>query len=75
MKKTLSLSFLLFPAFTTIAFSQKDIKVSPLMHLQNRFPLKQNPYIDLPFGSIKPKGWLTLTINSGRFHPCNRLLI
>lgn len=29
-----------------------------LYYLQNRAPLKQKPYLDLPFGAIKPAGWL-----------------
>ncbi|WP_153798080.1 beta-L-arabinofuranosidase domain-containing protein [Foetidibacter luteolus] len=27
-------------------------------HLNNRSPLRQNPYIELPLGAIKPQGWL-----------------
>lgn len=27
-------------------------------YVQNRYPLKPKPYIDLPLGAIKPKGWL-----------------
>ncbi len=28
------------------------------LYLQNREPLLQKPYLELPFGAIKPKGWL-----------------
>lgn len=27
-------------------------------YVQNRYPLKPKPYLDLPFGAIKPQGWL-----------------
>lgn len=39
-------------------------RVSPSKHtqtslyLQNRAPLKEKPYLELPLGSIQPKGWL-----------------
>lgn len=29
-----------------------------IYHLQNRMPLKANPYIPLPLGAIRPAGWL-----------------
>lgn len=28
------------------------------LYLNNRTPLKPNPYLELPLGAIKPKGWL-----------------
>lgn len=28
------------------------------LYMQNRAPLLQKPYLELPFGAIKPKGWL-----------------
>lgn len=36
--------------------TDSTIKVS--LYLQNRYPLKATPYINLPFGAIQPKGWL-----------------
>ena len=33
-------------------------KADSLPYLQNRAPLKEKPYLNLPFGAIKPAGWL-----------------
>ena len=30
----------------------------PSIYLQNRLPLSQKPYLELPLGAIKPTGWL-----------------
>ena len=38
--------------------AQKEKAPDKLPYLQNRAPLKEKPYLDLPFGAIKPAGWL-----------------
>ncbi|WP_293880553.1 beta-L-arabinofuranosidase domain-containing protein [Sphingobacterium sp. UBA1498] len=54
--KTRYFLFSLWIAIPSIAFSQKTgIRNS---YLNNRLPLMEKPYIELPIGSIKPKGWL-----------------
>ncbi len=43
-----------------VAFSCKENEVQDQRphYLQNREPLLQKPYLELPLGTIKPKGWL-----------------
>nr|WP_228724410.1 beta-L-arabinofuranosidase domain-containing protein [Spirosoma sp. KUDC1026] len=36
----------------------KTANSSPAAYLNNRSPLRPNPYIELPLGAIKPQGWL-----------------
>lgn len=43
----------LFSFCFTVAAAQ-----TPVNYLNNRAPLRQNPYIELPLGAIKPEGWL-----------------
>ncbi len=52
MKKNCLLICLLCSSF--ILEAQKN----EVKYLQNRAPLRANPYINLPLGHIKPKGWL-----------------
>lgn len=40
------------------AFASKKADTSKILYLQNRYPLQTKPYIALPLGNIKPKGWL-----------------
>lgn len=42
----------------TVAFSSAPVDTSKNLYLQNRYPLAAKPYIELPLGAIKPKGWL-----------------
>jgi len=42
--------------FLTTVFDQASAQNSN--YLNNKAPLKQNPYIELPLGAIKPQGWL-----------------
>lgn len=57
MRKNICLSLLFTGFLVTGANAQKD-SLGDIMHLQNRAPLRPNPYITLPFGTIKPNGWL-----------------
>ena len=38
--------------------SQERQVTSESLYLQNRAPLRANPYLELPLGSISPEGWL-----------------
>lgn len=45
----------------TVTFGSGEIsgqEKPAVEYLNNRFPLVEKPYIELPLGSIKPKGWL-----------------
>ncbi|RFM25635.1 beta-L-arabinofuranosidase domain-containing protein [Deminuibacter soli] len=52
MKYVLPLLALLF-----VARAGAQVKPAPV-YLNNRAPLKTNPYIELPLGAITPQGWL-----------------
>lgn len=55
------LTKLLLASFATIAIaSAAPVGEGPAsgIYPNNRYPLVQKPYIELPLGSIKPKGWL-----------------
>ncbi len=56
MKKFFLLSFVLLAALYGITAPPGDS--SKNIYLQNRYPLTPKPYIELPLGAIKPKGWL-----------------
>jgi len=59
MKKFLFTSLLilgiLLPTFLNCQQHEKEIVSN---YLNNRYPLLQKPYMELPLGSIKAKGWL-----------------
>ncbi len=58
---SLTLSLLLTVACEPPATEDKQIaeeKVGEANYLQNKSPLKAKPYLELPLGAIKPKGWL-----------------
>ena len=42
----------------TAATGQSSPASQPTPYPQNRAPLKEKPYLDLPLGSIEPQGWL-----------------
>jgi len=44
-----------FPEITKAQTTETD---QPLYYRQNRAPLKEKPYLELPLGSIRPQGWL-----------------
>lgn len=48
-----------FCATSAICVGQASTKSSEVKpYLTSRAPLRQNPYVELPLGSIKPQGWL-----------------
>ncbi len=60
MIKVLGLSFLVvtFSLMLYLRTAAQKANTQDAMYIQNRYPLKAKPYIQLPLGSIKPKGWL-----------------
>jgi len=59
MNIKISLALILFIGLSLSVKSQSTIsKAQSTNYPQNRLPLKQNPYIELPLGTIKPQGWL-----------------
>ena len=55
MKHKVILSLLVAVALNSLPFSGKADNPD---YPNNRYPLIRKPYIELPLGSIKPKGWL-----------------
>ncbi|MDG3583855.1 beta-L-arabinofuranosidase domain-containing protein [Galbibacter pacificus] len=52
-------ALLFFGCNTNETTSDKKTERSTLaLYLQNKAPLKENPYLELPLGAIKPKAWL-----------------
>ncbi len=53
---------ILFISFLFSALACQDKKAGTdtvnLNYINNRYPLRPNPYIELPLGAIKPDGWL-----------------
>jgi hypothetical protein len=49
---------IVFLVLSTCVYGQTSSKNQPVTYLNNRAPLRQNPYIELPLGAIKPQGWL-----------------
>jgi hypothetical protein len=41
-----------------LAISLEDTIAQNVNYVNNKVPLKTNPYIELPLGTIKPEGWL-----------------
>jgi hypothetical protein len=56
MKKIVYLLMLNIMSVPAIASQRAD--TSKILYLQNRYPLQTKPYIALPLGNIKAKGWL-----------------
>lgn len=44
--------------FTVNSFGQVKTAYGSQGYINNRAPLRQNPYIELPLGAIQPGGWL-----------------
>src|SRR5690348_14558743 len=63
-KRTLKYIFIFslpFYSFSKMKQPVKDTAIkttSQTNYLQNRAPLLQNPFVELPIGAIKPHGWL-----------------
>ena len=54
----ISLPVLLLPLAFTALGQVKKTTTSVQYYTNSRAPLRQNPYLELPLGAIKPKGWL-----------------
>lgn len=45
-------------AFPVVHASEKGQRDNQVNYLNNRYPLLRKPYIKLPLGAVKPKGWM-----------------
>lgn len=50
--------FVLLNFISMSAIASPKVDTSKNFYLQNRYPLQKKPYIPLPLGNVKPKGWL-----------------
>jgi hypothetical protein len=65
MKKILTLLTCAFFYYLSYSFSNKSRPGKVTMktqYLQNRAPLLQKPYLELPIGAIQPMGWLKVQL-------------
>ncbi|WP_020595753.1 beta-L-arabinofuranosidase domain-containing protein [Spirosoma panaciterrae] len=58
MKIRLAFHLLLSSIALTVMGQVNTRKMQPVAYTGSRAPLRQNPYIELPLGAIKPQGWL-----------------
>jgi hypothetical protein len=58
MKYQKYLILLIFNMLIHEARAIPDTLAPKTPYMQNKAPLKQKPYMDLPFGAIRPAGWL-----------------
>ena len=56
MKQTI-IKNLLF-SILLLSASTLSMAVGNTYYIHNRYPLANNPYLELPIGDIKPQGWL-----------------
>ena len=73
MKANIILSLLLVLSLRNEAFAGTIAADTIPLYLQNRFPLQEKPYLELPFGSIEPKGWLRETLVKMKNGMCGNL--
>lgn len=52
------ISLIIAAGFCLTVSGSNPVKPQPVNYTNNRYPLIQKPYMELPLGSIKPKGWL-----------------
>src|SRR5688500_4334434 len=74
MHKILIIALLLL-AFGGESYAHKTNDTS-VHYIQNRHPLRPNPYLYLPYGAIKPKGWVLqqlITMKNGMAGPLDNL--
>ena len=60
MKPGINLALLILLLSLNITAQTKNEKTNTVFkgYINNRAPLRPNPYIELPIGAIKPQGWL-----------------
>ena len=58
LKTCLAILILASCATRSISQGKSNAHIAAAGYLNNRAPLRQNPYIELPLGAIRPNGWL-----------------
>ncbi len=58
--------FLIILYSTQVIAKNKDNALVNINYQNNRYPLIEKPYIELPIGSISPAGWLREQMNRMR---------
>ena len=58
MRKNILILFLVMAALVSTIKATNIEKAGEANYPNNRYPLRQKPYVQLPLGSIRPEGWL-----------------
>ncbi|MHA4844823.1 beta-L-arabinofuranosidase domain-containing protein [Flavitalea antarctica] len=73
MRTLLLIATITFTVINSASIAQSGPDSTRALYLQNRAPLIRKPYLPLPFGAIKPKGWLHQTLLTMKNGMCGQL--